>query len=206
MANPKILALARLGQRDFAHRAADLSAYAGVIRLLKAAGATEDGPVTHWYGSPEADPDLLDLVPVVLQAMYPSATVTTDAAGNVRADDLSGLIVCLGPSNGPNPQTGLWETSQTPEQFLTACGVVPIDGSFSGDQPSDEALASAILADPFVHDPMSVLDPAVASALKTRLDAAILAVLPDGAEMEMSSKFKVGLSVAAAMLTKYGDT
>lgn len=204
-ANPKILALARVGDRNFAHRAADLTSYVGVIRLLKAAGTSEDGPVTHWYGAPEADPDFLELVPVVMQAAYPEATVTVDAAGNVRCEDATGLLACFGPFEGPNPSTGLWETTQSPTQFLTACDVVPIEGSLGGDQPGDSALAAAKASEPFVMNPLDALDPEVAAALKARLDAAVLAVLPEGAEFEMSAKFKVGLSVAQAMVAKYGN-
>lgn len=192
--------------RNYASKAVDEAAQFGAFRLLVPTGPSKVGPVTHWWGSPNADPGLLFLAPAVLGASYPGAVIATDAAGNVTAKTSVGgdLIAAIGPHQ--NPVNGIWATVQTPAQFLAAMGVERVGGTLDGDGDSDIAIAAAQAAEPFTNTPGDALDPQVVTDLVARLTAALESALPDGARDAMSSQLGIGGAIAQAFLNKYGAT
>lgn len=212
MPDHKVFALANVingpgagGQagRNYASKAVDEASQFGAFRLIVAAGASVDGPVTHWWGSPNADPAFLFLAVPILTAMYPEAVVTTDQVGNVVARTSGGaLIAAVGPHQ--NPVNGVWSTVQTPEQFMSAMGVTRIEGTLSGDGASDQAISQANSDEPFTNTPGDVLDAAVVEALVTRLTAALTQALPEGGRNTMSKQLGIGGAIAQAFINKYG--
>ena len=200
------------GGRNYAAKAVDEAAEFGAFRLLVPAGSSEDGPVTHWFGSPDADPAFLIFAEAVFTALYPGCVVSTDAFGNTIARTLLGnnLLGALGPHQ--NPVGGVWTTVQTYTQFLDRVGLLRVEGTLSGDAPSDIAIAQAQLDEPVAVDPATVLDPLMVSDLVARLVVSLGAALPPpeaqiggiSARSYISKSLGLGGAIAQAFIDTYG--
>jgi hypothetical protein len=159
--------------------------------------------VTHWWGSPNADPAFLFLAAPIITAMYPEAVVTSDQIGNVIAKTAGGaLIAAVGPHQ--HPVNGVWSTVQTPEGFMAAMGLTRIEGTLSGDAASDQAISKANSDEPFTNTPGDALDAEVVEALVARLTAALTQALPEGGRNIMSKQLGIGGAIAQAFINKYG--
>jgi len=192
------------GQRDYAHHAVNQAVHSGALTATAHCGALADGPVTHWYGGAIATKRFLPFAELIMTAMYPQALANKPDNYTIIMEDAFGVaMVAMGL--GKLELNGVYTEVQTVEQFLAKMSLVRVEGTLSGDQPADAAIAVVELGEPYTSTPELNIPILERQALEARLTDAQAAFMGQLNIHQVSAMFEIGLTQAEAMVRVFGS-